>query len=354
MNSDPGEPHELDGALIGQRFNPDHPYVSRVHPNVNLEMGEPHWSFRDWNPPFGDISRYSLCKWIGGGRYADVFVALQDARRQCAIKMLKPVNTDRVRRELKILSEVQGHKNVLELWDVLLDPRTCIPCMVTPLLPNQEWKSMFESFSLRKIKFYMYRLLEALKFTHSRGIMHRDVKPLNILCKDPIKELILADWGLAEFYHPLRKYSVHVCTKYYKAPEVLMGYQFYDYAIDIWSAGIILFEGLALRFHIFDADTNDGMLVGMAKIFGAEALIRWGEKYKCRMSRRKLQKLSEFHGMPLTKVIGHTRARFQDEQALDLLGKMLTIDHKQRISAAEALNHPFFSDVRQYEAIHRL
>jgi casein kinase II subunit alpha len=352
LDAQDGDGYGLDDAVIGQRFNPEHPFVSRVYANVNLELGPVHWNYKDWNPPFGDITRYALCKWAGSGRYSDVFIGLQDGRRQCAVKLLKPVNVDRVRRELKVLSEVQKHKNVLEIWDLVIDSRTGIPAMVTPAVANYDWKAMFESFSLRKIKFYMYRLLEALAWTHSRGIMHRDVKPLNILCKDPRKGLVLADWGLAEFYHPLRKYSVHVCTKYYKAPEIFLGYQFYDYSVDIWSAGIILLEALSLRFHVFDAESNDGMICAMAKVFGVEAFIDWSQKYKCKLSPRKIQKISDFHGIPLAKVVAAGRGFLHDEDGLDLLGKMLMIDHKQRMTAEEALAHPFFADVRVYDELH--
>jgi casein kinase II subunit alpha len=184
--------------------------------------------------------------------------------------------------------------------------------------------------------------------------MHRDVKPLNILCSNPREQLVLADWGLAEFYHPLRKYSLHVCTKYYKSPELLLGYQFYDYSMDIWSSGVILLEALTLKFHAFDSDHTDGLISAIAKLLGAQAMIDWGLKYRCRLSHRKIDRITGTVKTPFVKLIPPARAQFRDPVALDLLEKMLTMDHKERITADEALLHPFFEECRSYDAESRV
>jgi casein kinase II subunit alpha len=115
------DPFDVGNATIGDRFNPDHPNISRIYANTNLDLGPSHWEFRDWNPTFGDISRYKLVEWVGNGRYSDVFLARCDDAQLCAIKLLKPVNTDRERRELKVLIEVQGHDCILKLFDIALD-----------------------------------------------------------------------------------------------------------------------------------------------------------------------------------------------------------------------------------------
>ena len=75
-------------------------------------------------------------------------------------------------------------------------------------------------------------------FSHSNGIMHRDVKPGNIMFDPDNKVLKLVDWGLAEFYHPGEPYSLYGTTRPYKAPEQLVGMEFYDYSMDMWSVGM--------------------------------------------------------------------------------------------------------------------
>lgn len=344
------DPFDKIHAVIDGKFNEKHPYISKIYANVNLQLGPTHYDFKNWDPNFGDIERYSLRKLIGHGRYSEVFLGLQDGKKECAIKVLKPVNTDRVRRELKILSQVQEQENILQLYDILIDDREGIPAMVTEYVPNKDWRKLMEGFKLDDIKFYVYRVLQAVAFIHSKGIMHRDIKPLNILCSDPRKCVKLADWGLAEFYHPMRRYSIHVGTRYYKAPELLLDYALYDYSIDIWAIGVLFIEALTLKIHIFDADENSRMIDSIASILGCQDILNWGQKYKIKISQRKIDRLSHYTKVSLENIFPPSRLRYRDPDGIDLASKMLIVDHKERITAAEALQHPFFETVRQYDA----
>ncbi|OHS99529.1 CMGC family protein kinase [Tritrichomonas foetus] len=346
------DPFSQERAIVNNHFDENHPLISRVYANVNLKRGPSHYQFKGWNPKFGDIERYKLCKMVGSGRYSEVFLALQDNEVPCAIKVLKPVNTDRVRRELKILSIVQGQKNILKLKDIVIDRKNGIPAMVTDFIPNTPWRELFNKFNMDDIRFYIYRLLQALAHTHSRGVMHRDVKPLNILCKDPRKDFQLADWGLAEFYHPLHRYSVHVATRYYKAPELLVNFHTYDYSIDIWSVGVTLLEALTLKIHIFDADENEDMIDSIAAVMGPKDIFEWAEKYRIRIPKVKRDIIAKCKKVPFEKLIPSNRARFKDPIALDLVRKLLVIDHKERLTAEEALQHPFFEPVKLYEEMY--
>lgn len=333
-------------AIVNGKYDKNHPLISRVHANVNLKRGPSHYQFKKWNPTFGQIERYKLVKLIGSGRYSEVFLAIQDDSTDCAVKVLKPVNNDRVRRELKILKEVQGQVNILKLLDIVIDRRNGIPSMVTCYVKNVAWRDLFCSFDIDDIRFYVYRLLQALSHTHKNGVMHRDVKPLNILCKNPRENLVLADWGLAEFYHPLQKYSTHVCTKYYKAPELLVGFQTYDYSIDLWSVGVLLLEALTLKIHIFDADDNDYMIDSIAEVMGSYDIFTWAAKYRIHISKSKKDRIKHLQKVTFESMFPKTRAKFKDPIAIDLVQKLLVIDHKLRLTADEALNHPFFEPVK--------
>ncbi|KAK8884259.1 hypothetical protein M9Y10_043367 [Tritrichomonas musculus] len=342
----------IKDAYIVDKFNPDYPDISRYYENVNLELGRSHWDYKNWNPEFGDINRYSICEWLGSGRYSDVFKSFQDGHTVCAIKILKPVNPDRVRRELRILTLLQGGPNILELWEIVIDPVNGIPSMIMGYVDNKEWHKLYEEMKLDDIRWYTYRLLQALAYTHSQGVMHRDVKPGNILCGDPKEKLELADWGLAEFYHPLRTYSSSVGTRYYKAPELLLGYELYNYSVDIWSVGVILIEALSLNVHLFDSDRYKmDQLDTIAKIVGGQKIVDWIKFHKPKKADEKtVERLLKYKGVPFESLIPRKRAAFKDPDALDLVDKLLTVDNKERISAKEALKHPFFDSLRDKNA----
>ena len=93
----------------------------------------------------------------------------------------------------------------------------------------------------------MYEIIRALDSCHSMGIMHRDVKPHNVMIDHARRELRLIDWGLAEFYFPGKDYNVRVASRYFKSPELLVDYQYYDYSLDIWSLGA-MFAGMVFLF----------------------------------------------------------------------------------------------------------
>jgi len=103
---------------------------------------------------------------------------------------------------------------------------------------------LYYTFKESDIKLYIYEILkvqklsfinslQALDFCHSNGIIHRDIKPQNIMIDHQNKYLRIIDWGLAEFYHQGEKLNVHVASRYYKGPELLTNNQSYDYLLDI-------------------------------------------------------------------------------------------------------------------------
>lgn len=120
------------------------------------------------------------------------------------------------------------------------DPASKTPCLVFEHIPSIETKVLARSFNLEDIRLYTYKILEALDFCHSHGIMHRDVKPLNVVINHENRDLRLIDFGLADFYKPDQEYNVRVASRYYKGPELLVDDKLYHYSLDIWSMGCTL------------------------------------------------------------------------------------------------------------------
>jgi serine/threonine protein kinase len=114
------------------------------------------------------------------------------------------------------------------------------PALIFEYVNNIDFKVLYPKLSDFDVRYYIFELLKALDFCHSRGIMHRDVKPHNVMIDHEKRKLRLIDWGLAEFYHPSTEYNVRVASRYFKGPELLVDLQEYDYSLDMWSLGCML------------------------------------------------------------------------------------------------------------------
>jgi len=117
-------------------------------------------------------------------------------------------------------------------------------------MDHTETKRLSPELTDKDVRIYIYKILEALEFSHSHGIMHRDVKPLNIVINNTTKELRLIDWGLADYYFSDKEYNVRVASRYYKGPELLVDDKLYHYSLDIWSLGCTM-AGMIFKIDTF-------------------------------------------------------------------------------------------------------
>lgn len=101
--------------------------------------------------------------------------------QKCVIKVLKPVKKKKIKREIKILQNLAGGPNVVALLDVVRDNQSKTPSLVFEYVNNTDFRTLYPRFSDFDVRYYVYELLKALDFCHSKGIMHRDVKPHNVM-----------------------------------------------------------------------------------------------------------------------------------------------------------------------------
>lgn len=145
---------------------------------------------------------YEIVKKIGRGKYSEVFAGINVAEnKKCVIKILKPVKKKKIKREIKILQNLRGGTNIIQLLDVVLDAQSKTPSLIFEYINNVDFKTLYPTLTDFDIRFYIFELLKALDFCHANGIMHRDVKPHNVMIDHERRQLRLIDWGLAEFYH---------------------------------------------------------------------------------------------------------------------------------------------------------
>ena len=300
---------------------------------------------------WGNQEAYEVLGQLGKGKYGEVFEGFNvDTNQRCVCKIMRPVKEQRLKREIKILRLVSGGPNIITLHEVVRDPDTKTPCFIfdyVNAMPLKELQQVVTSFDVRN---YMYQLLQALDSTHSKGIMHRDVKPANVLVEHSTRTLKLIDWGLADFYFPGKEYPVRVATRFYKGPELLCDIRDYDYSLDIWGVGCMLAAFLFKRQVFFRGEDEFDQLVKITRVLGTDDLYRYLEKYGVELDP-KLQQLCGYRPrQPWRKYITDDNRHVVTQDGLDLLTQLLTYDHQERPTAKEAMAHPYFDPVRHLHA----
>lgn len=324
--------------------------ISRVYADFNAKQPKDYWDYENFEVEFRNQDDYMVMRKLGRGKYSEVFEG-QNAvnQQQCVIKILKPVKKKKIRREIKILQDLSGGPNIIKLLDVVRDPLTKTPSLVFENIQGSDLQSMCSEMKDADIRYYVYQVLKALDFSHSRGIMHRDVKPHNILVDAERKQLRLIDWGLAEFYHPGQEYNVRVASRYFKGPELLVNYMTYDYSLDLWSLGCVLAGLVFRREPFFPGSDNPDQLVKIVRVLGTDQLERYLKKYHLTLDHRVRDRCAGYAGKPWSSFMSSKNAATANGDAVDLLDRMLQFDHQDRITAKEAMQHPYFAAIRAQE-----
>lgn len=266
--------------------------------------------------------------------------------RQCVVKVLKPVKTKKILREVNILRNLTGGPNVVALLDCIRDDVNKTPALVFEHINNTNHKISFERMKENDVRFYIFEVLRALDYAHSQGIMHRDVKPQNIMFDLNRRQLKLIDWGLAEFYHPGLHYNVRVASRFFKGPELLVDLQDYDYSLDIWSLGCVLASIIFKKDPFFPGQDNLDQLVVIARVLGSKDLNAYLEKYSLELDPQFDSIMGNFNRIPWTQFVNDANRHLATPHAIDLLDKMLVYDHQKRVTAKEAMAHPYFDPIR--------
>lgn len=320
--------------------------VSRVYVDANEKKPKEYWDYENENViDWGDISNYEIVSKIGRGKYSEVFTGINILNNEnCVIKVLKPVKIKKIFREIKILKNLNGGPNIIKLYDLIQDTDSKIPALIFEKINNVDFRILYPKFTIADIKFYFSQLLVALNYSHSMGIIHRDVKPQNIMI-DPInKNLKLIDWGLAEFYHRGIDFNVRVASRYHKGPELLINLQQYDYSLDLWSVGAMIAAIIFKKEPFFKGDSNPDQLVKIAKVLGTKDLLKYCKKYGIKLSSDYDKILGNYERIPWSNFINNDNIKLSNNKdVIDLIDHLLVYDHQLRLTANEALSHPFFT-----------
>lgn len=254
-----------------------------------------------------------------------------------------------IKREIKILQNLCGGPNIVKLHNIVRDQQSKTPSLIFEYVNSTDFKVLYPTLTDYDIRFYIYELLKALDYCHSQGIMHRDVKPHNVMIDHELRKLRLIDWGLAEFYFPEKEYNVRVASRYFKGPELLVDFQSYDYSLDMWSLGC-MFAGMIFRKEpFFYGHDNHDQLVKIAKVLGTDQLNAYLNKYRIALDPQLEALIGRHTRKPWSKFINPENRHLVSPEAIDFLDKLIRFDHHDRLTAREAMAHPYFEQVRAAE-----
>jgi len=196
-----------------------------------------------------------------------------------------------------------------------------------------------EKMPIEHIQLYIYQLCRSLAYVHSLGICHRDIKPQNLLINPATHELKLCDFGSAKILIKGEPNVSYICSRYYRAPELIFGASDYAAAIDVWSSGCVMAE-LIMGQPIFAGDSGIDQLVEIIKVLGTPT------REEIRYMNREYRDYKQFPSIkphPWYKLFPSDTPR----EAMDLMSKMLVYTPHKRIKPLEACSHPFFDELRK-------
>ncbi|KAG1664049.1 hypothetical protein FOA52_010469 [Chlamydomonas sp. UWO 241] len=319
---------------------------ANVHADVCLDKPPEYWDYENTPVAWGSQDRYHVLRKVGRGKYSEVFEGVDvEDNTQCVIKILKSVQRNKISREIAVLNNLKEGPNIIRLQDAVRDPASHTPSLVFEYVDNHDFKSLYPTLSDPDIRYYLYELLRAISYCHSMGIMHRDVKPHNVMIDHQKRQLRLIDWGLADFYFPGRAYNVRVASRYFKGPELLVGYTTYDYSLDMWSFGCMLAAMIFKREPFFCGLDNTDQLVRIARVLGTNSLYDYLDTYGIELSDSLESSVGTHERKPWASFVMTNNQHLVSTDALNLLDKCLRYDHMERITADEAMAHPYFASV---------
>lgn len=293
------------------------------------------------------MERYAKIEKVGEGTYGVVYKARDTSNNEIvALKKIRLEAEDEgvpstAIREISLLKELKD-RNIVQLLDIVHADQKLY--LVFEFIEG-DLKRYIETGNANRnpisaaiVKKFTYQLTSGLLYCHSHRILHRDLKPQNLLI-DKYDNLKLADFGLARaFGIPMRTYTHEVVTLWYRAPEVLLGSRHYSTAIDMWSVGCIFAEMAMQGAPLFPGDSEIDQIFKIFRILGTPNDDTWPgvsamPDYKPTFPNWSRQELA--------KVVPTL-----DDVGLDLLKRSLNYDSAKRISAKRALAHPYLADYK--------
>jgi serine/threonine protein kinase len=291
---------------------------------------------------------YTATQVIGSGSFGVVYQAvIPETGENVAIK--KVFQDKRYKnRELQILKELD-HPNVIKLRNYFYTqgekPDDVYLNCVMDFIP-ETLSRLIRSYYKQKtlvpallLKLYSYQMLKSLAYIHALGICHRDIKPQNVLVDPNTHVLKLCDFGSAKRLIKGEPNISYICSRYYRAPELIFGATEYTPALDVWSTGCVIAE-IVIGQPIFPGESASDQLVEIIKILGTptkQQILEMNPEYN-------EFKFPNIKAYPWAKLF---KSKNVSEDFIDFINKLLCYEPSLRLKPLKALGHKFFDELRE-------
>lgn len=290
---------------------------------------------------------------IGKGAYGVVWKAIDKKTREVvAVKKIfdafqNATDAQRTFREIMFLQDLSGHPNIVRLMDVIRAENDKDIYLVFDYMET-DLHAVIRANILEEIhkQYIMYQIMKCLKYMHSADLLHRDLKPSNILLNSECL-VEVADFGLARSVRARNKDSApilteYVATRWYRAPEILLGSTKYTKGVDMWSLGCILGE-MYLAKPMFPGTSTLNQIERVLEVTG-------------RPSRDDIVSLQSPQAGAIIDSLRITKKKSLNDmfpllsvEGLDLLKKLLQFNPNKRPTIEQALKHPYVSQFHDEE-----
>ncbi|CAG1968030.1 unnamed protein product [Fusarium graminearum] len=277
---------------------------------------------------------------LGRGRHAVVVECRGRNDRVYAMKLFKEDSRDRITREIRILRFLGFGPNIIRIVDIVQGEEGADVGIVLEYVENIDYRTLYPRFTDSDIRYYTREILKALDFAHTLGVMHRDIRPQNVVIDHANKKLRLIGWGSAEFCSPGTEHDC--CVGLNKPPEILLGYEQYGRGVDIWCLGNMLASMIFRKDPFFHGSSLLDQLVNIAKVLGTEKLYSLAEDLGIEMEPRELEALGHREETPWGTFVDSANDHLATEEGIDLVDRLLRYDPIERLTAGQALRYPYY------------
>ncbi|KAJ3211016.1 hypothetical protein HK099_008128 [Clydaea vesicula] len=246
-------------------------------------------------------------------------------------------------REIQALRRLNPHPHIISLEDIIFEPKHGILSLNFELMDCNLYELISKkspSVTEEKAKLYMWHICKALEYIHGNGIFHRDIKPENILVRDG--HLKIADFGSCRGIHSKQPFTEYIATRWYRSPECLLCDGMYNYKMDMWSAGCVLFE-IVSRDPLFPGTDELDQLHKIHGVLGTPS-----QKVLRHMLGNRVSSVK--YNFPTKEGTGlKCLVPTASPECLELMEFLLAYNPDERYSSKEALRHNYFAEMQYKE-----